>query len=109
MNKGPVMITTVFPSGQMSMGASLAAWFVYCLVVTIFSAYITGHALGAGANYLSVFRFVGATAFVGYGLALIQDNIWFKKSWGTTIKNLIDALIYSLFTAGFFGWLWPAV
>ena len=31
MNKGPVMITTVFPSGQMSMGASLAAWFVYCL------------------------------------------------------------------------------
>jgi hypothetical protein len=27
--------------------------------------------------------------------------------WGTTIKEVIDGLVYGLLTAGTFGWLWP--
>ncbi len=64
-------------------------------------------ALDAGAHYLEVFRFAGVTAFLGYGLALIQNSIWYKKGWASTIKSLFDSLIYALFTAGIFGWLWP--
>lgn len=107
MAKGPSGVMTLFPSGQMNMGSLLGQWFVYCLIVSVFAAYIAGRALEPGAHYLSVFRFAGATAFVGYSLALLQNSIWYKKSWGTTLKTMFDGLIYALFTAGVFGWLWP--
>jgi hypothetical protein len=105
--KGPVAMMTIMPGGRPAMGAQLAQWFVYCLVVGVFAAYIAGRALQPGAHYLAVFRFAGATAFIGYSLALWQDSIWYKKAWSTTIKNTIDGLLYGLLTGGTFGWLWP--
>lgn len=108
VNKGPVMVTTVFPSGQMSMGASLISWFIYSLIVGIFSAYVVWHALLPGAHYMLVFRIVAFTAFAGYSLALMQNSIWYRKNWNATLKSMFDGLIYALFTAGIFGWLWPA-
>ncbi len=107
MKRGPVTFMTVFPSGQPSMGQSLVLWFVYCIVVGIFAAYISGRTLGAGAHYLTVFRFVGATAFMGYTLALWQNSIWYKRKWSSTLKSTFDGLVYALVTAGTFGWLWP--
>jgi hypothetical protein len=107
MNKGPVAFITMFPTGQITMGSSLALWFIYCLIVGVFSAYIAGRALPYGADYLQVFRFAGCTAFLGYSLALLQQSIWYKKKWSATIKSMFDGLIYALFTAGIFGWLWP--
>jgi hypothetical protein len=107
LKKGPVMFATVLPSGPPSMAASLVQWFVYCLVVGLFAAYITAHAVQMGSPYLHVFRFAGCTAFMGYGMALVQDSIWHKRAWATTIKSLIDALVYGLLTAGTLGWLWP--
>jgi len=109
LNKGPVAVFTILPSSTMNMGSSLAMWFVYCLIIGIFSAYVAGRALEPGAHYLSVFRFAEVTAFAGYSLALMQNSIWFKKSWATTIKSMIDGLIYALFTGGVFGWLWPTM
>lgn len=108
MKKGPVALITIVPSGAPAMGKDLALWFIYCLVVTIFAAYVTGRALGAGAKYLAVFRFAGATAFIGYAVALWQNSIWYKRAWSTTLKSTVDGLIYALLTAGIFGWLWPA-
>lgn len=105
--KGPIAVITVMRSGAPSMGPQLAQWFVYCLVVSVFAAYIAGRALEPGAHYLAVFRFAGATAFIGYSLALWQDSIWYKKQVSTTIKNTFDGLIYGLLTGGAFGWLWP--
>lgn len=104
---GPVMVFTVFPTGEIGMGRSLALWFLYTLVVSLFAAYITGRALGPGHVYLEVFRFAGATAFIGYSLALWQMSIWYRRRCSTTIKSTIDGLIYGLLTAGVFGWLWP--
>ncbi|HVL03082.1 MAG TPA: hypothetical protein VM386_01465 [Acidimicrobiales bacterium] len=106
-DSGPVFFMTVIPPGPPSMGASLALWFLFALLVGVFAAYITGRALPAGANYLEVFRFAGTTAFAGYALALLQNSIWFKRSWGTTLKSVFDGLVYALLTAGAFGWLWP--
>jgi hypothetical protein len=108
MNKGPVVFMTVLPNGQFKMGASLVQWFIYCIVVGLFAAYIAGRALGPGADYLSVFRFAGATSFIGYALALVQNSIWTKKAWSSTLKSVFDGLVYALLTAGVFGWLWPA-
>ena len=107
MKKGPIVVLTLAPGGSISMGKNLLLWFIYVGVVTIFAAYITGRALGPGANYLEVFRFAGATAFAGYSLALLQNSIWYMKHWGTTFKSMFDGLIYALLTAGTFGWLWP--
>lgn len=107
LKQGPVLVMTVMKSGPPSMGSSLGQWFVYCLVVSVFAAYVAGRALGAGDSYLHVFRFAGVTAFAGYALAQWQESIWHKRSWGTTTRNTIDGLIYGLLTAGTFGWLWP--
>ncbi|HYT05808.1 MAG TPA: hypothetical protein VEM13_13110 [Gemmatimonadales bacterium] len=107
MKKGPVMMFTVMPSGSMAMGKSLALWFLYCIVVGLFAAYVAGRALPPGAEYPRVFRFAGVTAFVGYSVALWQMSIWYRRAWSTTIKATVDGLIYALLTAGTFGWLWP--
>jgi hypothetical protein len=107
MNKGPVVIMTVAPGGPPAMGTALSLWFVYSIGVSVFSAYIAGRALGPGAHYLEVFRFVGTAAFMGYAFAQVQQSIWFKRNWGTTVKAVFDGLLYALLTAGTFGWLWP--
>jgi hypothetical protein len=54
-----------------------------------------------------VFRIVGTTAFLGYAGALVQQSIWYGRSWGMTIRTMLDGLLYALLSAGMFGWLWP--
>jgi hypothetical protein len=105
--KGPIAFMTIAPGGPPSMTSNLVFWFLYSIVVSLFSAYIAGRAVGPGADYLTVFRFVGATTFIGYALALPQYSIWYRRSWATTLKSMFDGLIYGLLTAGVFGWLWP--
>jgi hypothetical protein len=90
MKKGPVALLTVRPAGMPGMGGNLAS-----------------RALGPGADYLDVFRFAGTVAFAGYGLGQFDSSIWYSRSWSTTLKNVFDGLVYSLLTAGTFGWLWP--
>ena len=107
MKQGPVLMATVMPNGMPSMGPQLAKWFLYSVVMSVFAAYVTGRALGQSSPYLSVFRFAGVTAFLGYGAALWQFNIWYHRSLRTTITSTVDALLYALVTAGTFGWLWP--
>lgn len=105
--KGPVAFMTVLPAGPMSMGRPLAEWFVYLIIVSWLAAYVTGRAVGSGADYLAVFRFAGTTAFIGYSMALPQNSIWWRRGWGMTIKTMLDGLVYGLLTGGVFGWLWP--
>lgn len=107
-NKGPVVFMTVVPNGLPQMGSSLAQWFGYCVLVGLFAGYVASRSLAPDAHYLAVFRFVGTVAYVGYGLALLQNSIWWKKSWSANLKSQFDALIYGLVTAGTFGWLWPS-
>src|SRR4030095_968801 len=56
---GPVALMTFWPSGDVSMAPMLVQWFVFCLVVGLFSGYLTSRALPAGAPYLEGFRFAG--------------------------------------------------
>jgi len=107
IKKGPVIVLTVIPPGPMGMTKSLILWFLYIAGVALFAAYVAGRALSSGAEYLSVFRFTGTVAFVGYSVALLQMSIWYRRSWCTTVKATIDGLFYALLMAGTFGWLWP--
>ena len=106
MKRGPVLMMTVFP-GEISMARNMSLWFVHLLIVSLFAAYIASRALGPSSQYIEVFRFVRATAFIGYAVALWQIVIWYNRSLSMTIKETIDGLIYALLTAGIFGWLWP--
>jgi len=105
--QGPVGFLTIVPSGPPVMAKFLAQWFVYCLVVSFFVAYLTGRTVAPGTPYLAVFRVAGTAAFLVYGLGHLSDGIWKGQLWGNTIKEVIDGLIYGLLTAGTFGWLWP--
>ena len=107
MKAGPLVTMTVSAGAEPGMAKNLALWFVYLFVVSICAAYVAGRALGPGAPYLEVFRFVGCAAFLAYSLALAQQSIWFRRNWGTTLKSMFDGLVYGLLTAGTFGWLWP--
>jgi len=99
----------VLPKGDpFNMGTQLIQWFIYCLLVSVIAAYVTGRALPAGVDYLQVFRFAGCTSFVAYAVGQWQRSIWFSQSWATTAKSTFDGLVYGLLTAGAFGWLWPS-
>lgn len=106
--RGPVMMATVLPNEPFNMGRSLTQWFGYCLIVSLFSAYLASRVLPIGTEYLTVFRVVGTAGFAGYSLALMQGSIWGGKRWRTTILSMADGLIYALVSGGVFGMLWPA-
>lgn len=106
--RGPMLIMNVGPGWTGSMAGQLAKWFVFCLVVSLFGGYLASRFIQPGADYLQVFRLVGTATFMGYGLALAQFSIWYRRKWSTTLKSMFDALLYGLFTAGVFGWLWPS-
>ena len=105
--RGPMGLVTIFPSGAINMGKFLGMWFLYCLIVGVFTAYLAGRTLTPGTPYLEVFRVAGTLAFMGYGLGHFVDSVWKGQTWGVTFKHMFDGLIYALLTAGTFGWLWP--
>ena len=108
MKRGPMAVLTIM-RGDMktSFRNALILWFVYSIVVNIFAAYVGGRALRPGAEYGEVFRFVGTTAFLAYSFALAQHSIWYGRKWSTTVRSMVDGLVYGMLTAGTFGWLWP--
>jgi hypothetical protein len=108
LERGPVGFMTIMPSGMPRMGAQLAQWFVYTLLVGVVVAYLTGRTVAPGAEYLQVFRVAGTTAFLTYAGAEPLHAIWFKRSWGSTLKHMFDGLLYALLTAGAFAGFWPA-
>ncbi len=107
LKRGPVGLLTVLPSGPPTMGRNLLQWFLYCIVIGTFAAYLASRTLVPGTAYLEVFRVVGTAAFLGFGAAHAQESIWAGRSWVVTFKHIFDSLIFAALTAGTFGWLWP--
>jgi hypothetical protein len=103
--RGPSFTLTVVAGD--SIGRNLAKWFVYCVVVAVFAAYVAALVVPAGAPYMTVFRIASTVSFVGYTLAVWQGWIWFSRSLSATIRTTIDGLVYALLTGGAFAWLWP--
>jgi len=107
MERGPRVLMTVMPAGTADMTRELVMWFVYLIVVGLFSAYITSHALQPGAPFWEVVRFAGTVSFLAYAAALWQLSIWYRRSWAITIKATVDSLIYCLLTGLTFAYFWP--
>lgn len=108
MTNGPVGMLVLFPNGMPNMGKLLSQQFAFFLIGNALIAYCATLALLPGADFLSVFRFFSAVAFIAYGWANIPYSIWFGFQWSMTVKCLLDALIYALVVAATFAWLWPS-
>jgi hypothetical protein len=106
LEEGPIGSLVIWP--KPSMGRSLVQYFVYCLAVSFFVAYVGYAALEFGTDYLHVFRVLGTTAFLAYSFAGIPQAIWFGHTWSSTWKTVIDGLVFGLLTGGTFGALWPS-
>lgn len=106
--KGPTIVMTLAPGASPSMAKPLTKWFIYCIVISLFAAYIASRALTPGADFLEIFRFVATASFMGYSLGLVQNWIWFMKNGEATFRSVIDGLAYAMLTGAVFGWMWPA-
>jgi len=105
--QGPVGFLTIVPNGPPNLPKFLIQWFVFCLLVGFFVAYLAAHTLTPGAEHMAVFQVVGTAAFLAYGLGNLSNGIWKGQTWSATIKEVIDGLVYGLLTAATFAWLWP--
>jgi hypothetical protein len=104
---GPNGYLTVIPSGMPAMGPMMAKSLVYNLLVSLLVAYVSWHALRAGAEGAMVFRIVGTTAMMAYILASVPESIWFGRPWRNFGMQAIDGIVYGLVSGAIFCWLWP--
>lgn len=105
--KKPMAFLILRNPATFSFPQALISYFIYTLVISTLIAYVTCHALPAGAHYLKVFRIAGTAGILAYSFGSVADSIWYGKPWAVTLKQIIDGIIYGLLTAGTFGWLWP--
>lgn len=105
--QGPVGVVTVQPNGSPNLPKMLIQWFIYIIVVGVLVAYVTGRTVGAGSEYMTIFRVSGAVAFICYAGAEPINSIWYGRKWSTTAKNMFDSLIFALLTAGSFAGFYP--
>lgn len=105
--RGPLGTLVVRGPDCMNIGKALGQWFLFCVVISVFVAYLTGMVVPAGGDYMRVFRVSGTIAVLGYAFSSVSDSIWKGIHWSTTFRFMIDGVVYGLVTAGTFGWLWP--
>lgn len=105
MTNGPAGSLVVMPG--IKMGKNLLHWFILCIVIEIFVAYLGTLALPAGAEYMTVFRFVATAALLGFSGCAAIESIWMGRRWSTTFRHILDGLLFALLSAGVFSWLWP--
>ena len=106
--QGPVGVMIVRPTGMPMLGKALGQWFAFCILVGVFSGYLTGLAAAPGADGMRVFRISATVATLGYAFSSVSDSIWKGVSWGTTLRFVFDGVLYALVTGATFAWLWPA-
>ena len=105
--EGPVGFMIVLPSGPVFLPKYLVQWFIYCLVVGIFIAFLAAHAIYVGSSYRHVFVVVSTAAFLAYGVGGLSNGIWKGFPWKMVLLEAFDGIIYALIVGGTFGWLWP--
>lgn len=105
--EGPVGVIYLRRSGVTKLGPFLGMWFVYTIVIGLLVGSLARMTVVHGAPYMDVFRVVSAAGWLAYAWQGPQESIWKGVPWTSTIRHMIDGLVYALITAGCFAWLWP--
>ncbi len=87
------------------MTPQMVMMFAYNLFIAVLCAYFVSRTAAVDANYMDIFRISSAVAFIAYGVAFVQESVWFGRPWSSTMKTFLDAAIYAGVTGGVFGWL----
>jgi len=105
---GPIAQIHVGRPALPSMGKYLAQWFLFCLLVSFFTAYVARHKLTVGSPGLEIWRITTTVALMGYAFGYLQDSIWRLVPWASAWRGIFDAALYALTTGLVFRLLWPA-
>lgn len=105
--QGPIGMMTVFPPGPPVLAKFLAMWFAYCLIISVFVAYLGAHSTSHYSTLPVIFRNTSIAALLGYSVANLSNGIWKGQPWSMTIKETIDGVVYAALTGASFTWLWP--
>ena len=89
------------------MGPQLVQWFLFSLAISVFAAYMTSRAVGPGGRRTSVVPVRRDVAFLAYSLGRTGRVDLVQEVSARRSESIFDGLVYGLFTAGAFGWLWP--
>ena len=103
MQAGPHGSLIVWPTAQ-SMGRNMLYTVIFFTVVNFVIAYLATMALGRGADFMSVFRFVGTAGVITYASANILNGIWFGRKM---LADVVDGIVYGVVTGLIFAALWP--
>lgn len=106
-DKGPKGFLVLKPNGPESMGKALATSFVFNVITATLVAYAATMAIHPAAEKLFVLRFVMTVAFLANSFALVWGAIWFGRTWKSTLKEMLDGLVYAAATGAVFMLLWP--
>jgi hypothetical protein len=104
--RGPIGFLTVLPGGT-HPGRTFTLWFLYCVAVEVFVAFLAARSLPSGAIGGAVFLLTAVAAFGFFVLAHFQSSIWYGRDVATTLRFTVDGLAYGLLTGASFSWLWP--
>ena len=103
--QGPVGIIQVWEeTGR--MGKQLACQFVFLLVTMFCLAYLATLGIEAGADFKTVFRFVGTAGMLFFAVGTVPPAIWFRSR---ITGHLIDGVLLGLAAGLIFALLWPDV
>lgn len=87
-----------------NMGVNMLCTILFFTIANFVIAYLAGMAISPGADFLTVFRFVGTAGILTYGTANILNGIWFSRKM---VADIIDGIAYGLITGLIFAALWP--
>ena len=100
---GPVGLIQVW-NESCNMGKQLGCQFFFLLVTSFCLAYLATLGVPAGADFMTVFRFVGTAGILVYTIANVPNTIWFKAR---LTGHLVDGVLLGLATGLIFALLWP--
>ena len=101
--QGPVGIIQIWVECG-NMGKQLGCQFTYLLVTSFCIAYLATLGVPAGADFMTVFRFIGTAAMLIFTAANVPAAIWFRSR---ITGHIIDGVMLGLATGIIFALLWP--
>lgn len=106
--EGPVMHLTVLPNGTPNMGKYLGLWFAWSLVIAAAAAFLAAQVCGLHSGHArAAAKLVGAVTLVAHGFGTVTESIWMGRTWGSSVKYILDAALYAAGSGLVFLWLWP--
>jgi hypothetical protein len=90
-----------------AFAASLGAFFVYALVISVLVGYLASRTVDPAMHYKGVFRIAATAGILAYAFGGLYGGVWGARPWPAAWRDFGHGVLYGLLTAGPFAWLWP--